>query len=140
MTRSDILEYLGGQFAALEKESGQGIFDDASGYKLPIDATMRRVGVLEANLATGTVADTLNEAAYAVAEYHALRRFRFLIATRIDYPAEKMMARTQLFSQIDALLKEAADRASTFGYGVVTASDYGLFTLGLDIYEPEATV
>lgn len=138
MTRSDILAYLTGQFRALETESGQGSFDDSEGYKLPIDATMRRLGVSESTIATGTVADTLGEAAFAVAEYHALRRFRFLIATRIDYPAEKMMTRTVLFSQIDALLKEASERATSLGYGVVTSSDYGLFTMSLDYLEPES--
>jgi hypothetical protein len=138
MTRDDIAEYLHNQFAALEEEAGQGLFDDTEGYKLPIDATLRRLGVAESSIAAGTLADTLSEATYAVAEYHALRRFRFLIATRIDYPAEKMMARTQLFSQIDALLKEASERASTLGYGVVTASDYQFITLALDYLEPEA--
>lgn len=138
MNRSDILAYLQDQFAALKNESGQGGDDSSQGYKLPIDATLRRLGVSESSLATGTIADTLNEAAYAVAEYHALRRFRFMIATRIDYPAEKMTTRTQLFSQIDTLLKEAADRATVLGYGVVTSSAYGLFTMDLDYLEPEA--
>jgi hypothetical protein len=138
MTRDDIAEYLHNQFAALEEESGQGLFDDTEGYKLPIDATLRRLGVAESSIEAGTLADTLSEAAYAVAEYHSLRRFRFLIATRIDYPAEKMMARSQLFSQIDALLKEASERAGVLGYGVVTTSDYGLYTMSLDYLEPEA--
>ena len=137
MTRADLLTYLTGQFGQLESETGQASADTIGGYKLPIDAALRRLGVSELNLATATVADSKAEAALALVEYHALRRFRFLVSTRIDYPATQMMnSRSQIFRQIDDLLKETEERCSTLGYPVADANDYGMLHLNLDILEP----
>jgi hypothetical protein len=125
ITRADILYYLQDALSDLAEETGQGQEDSPTGYKLPIDAALRRLGNVDPTAPTSP--DTLTEAAYALAEYNALRRFWTMSAQRVDTITGPNFAttRSQLFANIEKLLKEAADRCALLGYPVIVGDQGG---------------
>lgn len=139
MTRADILAYLQDSLLALSAETGQVTTDTAAGYKLPIDAALRRIGATD--LVTPTIPTIANEAVLALAEYAALRRYWFKVTPRIDTNTQQSFSvgRSQIFLHIKDLLAEAADRCALLGYPVVVgdlSSGFSTISLNLDYIEP----
>lgn len=125
--RADILDYLNGALSALADEvndADQDEDDGVEGYKLPIDAALRRLGVAKSALATASIDDAREEPAYALAHYYALERFWTTASKRIDTNTGQnfSVGRSQLFLHIKDLLERAAGTCALLGYPVV-ASD-----------------
>jgi hypothetical protein len=139
LTRANLTSYLASTFAPIARETATMPSDTSDGFALPIDATLRRLGTAESLLATGTVAVGLENAAYALAEYHSLLRFWRLLATRVDMPATGIMSpRSQIFRQVGDLLKAAEARCAALGYPITEKSSSYLVRIGLDYIEPGA--
>ena len=132
MTRTDLLTYLSDLYDEISSEWSN--FNAATFYAAPLASTFRRLGVDE----SAEIATADQESAEALGEYYSLRRFLARVATRVDYPADKMMqARSQLFKQIQDLLKEAEGRCASLGVTVTGGTDYSMMTMALDYIEPE---
>lgn len=128
MTRDQILAYAVSLFSALADEAGTPLNDTATGLAYQLDAVI-----------AATADDSDNAPAQqALIEYHALRKMRYSLAARPDFDATaKAAGRSQVFTQVDALIKDAAGRASAAGHPVATPAAYGLHALALDYLEPE---
>lgn len=136
MTRADLLAYLQSVFGALAAETGAPLTDTENGFKHPLDSAFRRLGVGESDLAAAQTASV--EAAQALAEYFALRRFRSLLAARVDFDATAVQGpRSQPFNHVTALLEEAASRCAATGYGVGGDEGAARVRWNLDYIEPE---
>lgn len=135
MTRAGLLAYLQSLFGSLAVETQTPLTDTETGFKYPLDAAFRRLGVAEADLATAET--TSVEAAQALGEYFSLRRFRALLAARMDFDATGVQGpRSQPFEHVSALLEEAADRCAATGYGVGGDEGATHVRWNLDYIEP----
>lgn len=144
ITRAAIVEYLQYSLTSLATETGASELDDLDGYKLPIDAALRRAG--ETSVTVPTLADSYTEAVFALAEYAALRGYWKVASLRIDITGPDFKTtRSQLFLNIEKMLKVAADNCALLGYPVVIsdksndlASGFAMVHLELDYVEPKS--
>lgn len=129
MTRADLLTYLAATFTALGAEAGVPLTDTAAGLAYPLDSAMFGLG-----------SDTGNtEAGHALGEFYALRRMRYAVAGRVDFDATAIKkGRSQIYEQIDALIKDAERRATATGHP--TAAGGSLTTINLDYIEPDLVI
>jgi hypothetical protein len=139
ITRSTIAFYLDEQFRDMAESVGQDT-DPNIGYKPDIDNAYRALGKSESSLATATVEDANVNAAYALAEYYAARRFWRRLGGRVN-------TRTGLNSydfdgqrkQAKEMMEDAQRRCAAFGYDV-SGEAWSLADLNLDWLEPELVV
>ena len=130
MTRADLLTYAASLFAALAEEAQIPLEDTAAGLKYQLDGVQ-----------AATAADSDNaDAQQALIEYHTLRKMRIALAARSDVNSTGIRkGRSQIFEQVDSLIKDASERSAAAGYAVASAGDYGHTALTLDYLEPEDT-
>jgi len=132
MTRSDLLLHARAVLPELAAECGVVLADNEEGIARQLDMALRDVA-----------GDTANDAAgEALIEYHCLRRFRYALGARVDFDATAVQGkRSQIFNQVDLLLKDAIGRAAAAGHPV-TAAKAGsqLVRVNLDYLEPGADV
>lgn len=130
MTRAELLAYASSLFAALAKTANVPLDDSAAGLAYQLDA------VIDA-----TTGDSDNSAGQqALIEYHALRKFRFVLAASADVNSTGIRkGKSQIFEQVDTLIADASSRSAAAGYPVATTGEYGLTAINLDYLEPEAT-
>lgn len=138
MTRAQLLAYLAVEFAALFAETGIEADDTDDGIGFALDQTFRKLGAT-GDLSAASAADDEVEAAQALGEFYTLRRFLRALGGRSEFDATAVKAgRTQVFTQVSDLLKDAAQRCTALGYAVTTVVDENaLMTLQLDYIEPE---
>ena len=116
VTRATLIDYLSAMIAELADEAQIEIADTASGFKYAIDQAIADLSDDTENLT----------AAYALAEYHALRRIRSAFAARIDFDATAIQSkRSQLYNQVDHLIADAANRASAAGHPITSGGSSG---------------
>ncbi len=137
MSRADLLTHVQHMLPEIAIEAGVTLAEDTTtqgGIAVPgitreLDAAVRDLG-----------SDTGNQAAgEALIEYHVLRRCRYAVGSRLDFDATAVQAkRSQIYNQIDALIKDAADRCAATGHPIAQTSGSRLVTLNLDYLEPEA--
>jgi hypothetical protein len=136
ITRANIANYLDEQFsklaAAIEQDS-----DVVFGYAPDINAALRKVGKLESELATATVADSQRDTVFALAEYYAARRIWRQLGDRINFSADGTSVNYQhMLANVKAIMEDAASKLAVLGYDV-TGQAWGLGWLNLDYLEPE---
>jgi hypothetical protein len=129
MTRADLLTYLAATFTVLGAEAQVSLTDTAAGLAYPLDSAMTALG-----------SDTGNtEAGHALGEYYSLLKFRYAVAGRVDFDATAVRkGRSQIYEQIDALIKDAQQRAAATGHP--TTAGNNLTSINLDYIEPDLEI
>lgn len=136
ITRANIADYLDSQFSALAASVGQDT-DSEIGYGPDIDAALRKLGTARSDLATATLADSDEEAALALSEFYALRRFWRQLGDRVKHTMGTTsydFASQQ--ASVKAMLDEAKSAVAALGYDV-TGEGWSTAYLNLDWLEPE---
>ncbi len=137
-TRSQALDHLANEFAALAVEIGLPESDTQDGFGPPLDRALRALGYAEFALPTASVTDTEIPAFLALAEYYALLRFQRALAVRGDIDKQKLIGpRSQIFQQVRDLLDAARDNCASYGYALTGAPAWEFGQLGLDYIEAE---
>ena len=139
VSRANIANYLDGQFsklaAAIEQNS-----DPMFGYKPDIDNALRKVGKLESELPTVTVADSQRDTVFALAEYYAARRIWRQLGDRIDFSADgSTFTFRYMRDNAKAVMEDAASKLAVLGYDV-TGQAWTTGWLNLDYLEPEDAI
>lgn len=136
ITRADLAEYLNSQFSALAASVGQDTVL-ATGYRPDIDNALRQLGKSRSEVATATLEDSQEEAAYALAEYYAARRFWRQLGDRVNRSTGKVSySFTNQLNTAKAIMDDAAARCAALGYDV-KGDGWSIGTLNLDWLEPE---
>lgn len=136
ITRADLAEYLNSQFSALAASVGQDTVL-ATGYRPDIDNALRKLGKSRSEVATATLEDSQEEAAYALAEYYAARRFWRQLGDRVNRSTGKVSySFTNQLNTAKAIMDDAAARCAALGYDV-KGDGWSIGTLNLDWLEPE---
>lgn len=132
MTRADLIDYARSMFDALGGEARVSLTDTPGGLAHQVDAVLTALG----DAAGDTASD---EAARALMEYHTLRKLRIAAAARTDTDATAAQrGLSQLFSQIDRLTADAAQRCAAAGYPVTAAQSFGITALNLGFLDTPA--
>src|SRR5688572_8510632 len=134
VTRENIANYLDSQFSSLASAIGQ-IDEPVLGYKIDIDLALRKLGKSRSELASATVEDAQEEAAFALAEYYAARRFfrhfGTFINTKVD---DSQFDYKQAQVNVKAIMDAAEEVCAALGYDTA-ASGWGIGWLNLDWLE-----
>lgn len=136
-TREQIAAHLAAEFGELLDEAGiTPLADD--GLKQPIDAALRYLGLLEADL-PGPFGDTISpQSLYTVAEWTTLRRIQRAISTKVDIEVDAPQVskkRSQLFAQVGRLV----DDAKVAAYAYIDSDEQDEWQVGwmnLDLLTP----
>lgn len=138
VTRDAIALHLNSQFSALATAISQASdTDTADGYGPDIDQALRDLGETT-SLDTVTLTDAQAPAAFALAEYYALRRFERQMALKVDVQAGSLSQKNGTVpSTLRSLTEEAKDRASALGYVPGGSNFWTYGQLNLDYIEPE---
>ena len=140
MTRDDLIEFIGAEFAALINAASMVATDTVDNFGPAIDATLRKLEVPEGGLANADVPLGYEQDALDLVAYHSLRRIVRQLAALVDLTVDAPMvrqARSQAFAQAKLLLELAAADVQALGYavgagaGAITAGRYNL-----DFIEP----
>lgn len=134
ISRANIATYLDTQFSSLAAAIEQ---EDAllAGYDPDIDNTFRKLGTLESDLATATLADSDRTIGFALAEYYAARRIYRQLASRINVTVDGSQFSYQYTLQAaKTLMDEAEKLCATLGVDV-TGIGMGMGYLNLDFLE-----
>lgn len=135
LTRADLVTYAAEVYVDLAEFAGIDSGDTVAGHKLPIDQTMRKMG-----LAAGAViADELEEDAYALLDYYSLLRLSKRLASRRDVDVsgaggasfKRRTERTQLRED----LEDARKIVEALGYSV-SGEGFKSGEILLDYLEP----
>jgi hypothetical protein len=130
LTRDDILEYISGTFSELGVKLSQVFSDAPTTYKPVIDQVLKALHVSTPTSYAATASDDDLEKVYALAEYYTLQKLLKAAAAQIDINSDAPVlqgTRSQLFSHIRDLLKEAALRVEELGL------DTSNYAVGVDI-------
>lgn len=128
MNRAEMLDYAWSLFGALADETGIPLTDEPAGIEYQLDAALEDLGDDTGNHAAGR----------ALIEYHALRKFRIGAAARLDFDATAIKrGKSQIYTQIDALIEDAGRRCGAAGHPTTAATAYGLAAVNLQIIEPD---
>jgi hypothetical protein len=109
ISRADIAIYLDTQFSSLAAAIEQNVDLDA-GYEPDIDNALRKLGTVEADLATATLADADRAIGFALAEYYAARRIYRQLASRINFTADGSQFNYQYVLQAAKTLMDEAEK------------------------------
>lgn len=116
LARTDIANYLNGQFSALAVSVGQSA-TPLTGYSPDIDNALRKLGKTEAELATATVDDSLRDAAFALGEYYAAKRIWRQLGDRVNHTqGESTMNFTDQRKNAKDMMDDAANLCAALGY------------------------
>lgn len=120
ITRADIATHLDSQFSAMAASIGQADSDETpTGYGVDIDLALRKLGKTRSELASATLEDSQEEAAFALAEYYAALRFWRQLGDRVntetgttsyDFRDQRKSAKE--------MMEDAANRCALLGYSV----------------------
>jgi hypothetical protein len=143
MTRTQAAAYLESQYSNLRKEILQALTDaSATGYGPDIDQALRKLDVVEADLATATVEDADVRVFLALCDYYCLRRMARRAATKVDLPdtfAREGSGRESISRNVRELLKEAKATLDSMGISLGDDDAWQMIRLNLDFVEPEPT-
>jgi hypothetical protein len=138
LTREALASYLDSQFSALAAAIGQDA-DPLLGYEPDIDLALRKLGKSRDELASATLEDSQEEAAFALAEYYAARRFWRQLGDRVNRSTGKVSFNfTNQLATAQAIMEDAAAKCAALGYDVA-GSGWGVGYLNLDWIENEVT-
>jgi hypothetical protein len=112
-------------------------------YDAAVDMALRAMGVLEADLSSFIVADSLTVDYIALVDYFTLESFLRHTPTFADiqaYTPAIAKKRSQIFTQLRALRDDAAHKAAALGYTAIATDGVDSWQLGrvnLDYLEPD---
>lgn len=135
ITRTLIADYLDSQFSGLASIVGQDD-DPEEGFRVDIDLTLRKLGVARDDLFTASLEDSQEDAAYALAEYYAARRFWRQLSDRANVKVDdSQFDYKQVLTNIQQVMNDAAAACAGLGLDVATAA-WSSGYLNLDWLEP----
>lgn len=136
IARGVIADYLNEQFSALADAVGQSS-TPLTGYKPDIDGALRKLSKTESELATAIVEDANRDAYFALAEYHAARRFWRLLGANANVKVDdSTFDYKTVIANAKMLADDAQARCEALGYDV-TGSGWGTLYLNQDWIEAE---
>src|SRR5688500_16191859 len=123
--RVDIAAHLDTQFSILAQAIEQAASDaTAAGYGSDIDLALRDLGVARDDLESATLDDSLEKAAFALAEYYAARRFFRQFGVMIGVKADdSQFDYKQAQTNVKTMMDEAERLAVALGYNPVPTID-----------------
>lgn len=140
MDRVSAMAYLSTEFAELATDAKFSSGQTSTAYSTAIDNSLRKLGVVEEDLATADVVQADIQKYLKLLEYFALKRFERLLAVRFDAEVGQkavVASRSQAFKMVQQLVEEARSELAVLG--VVVGGDNKTFEMGrinLDFLEP----
>lgn len=118
LARIDLARVVAAELAPALRITGLPASDESGAMKEPLDRTFRALGFAEADLATATVTEGMEQLAITWASYHVLKRAVFMFGLK---GAEKD---TKGYAQVVELLDDTYVSAKRYGLREITATPY----------------
>jgi hypothetical protein len=138
--RASALAYLTSEFAELATDAKFSSTQTSTAYNTAIENSLRKLGVVEEDLATADVVQADIQKYLKLLEYFALKRFSRVLSIRFDAEVGQkavVATRSQAFKMVEQLIEEARSELAVLG--IVVGGDNNIFEMGrinLDFLEP----
>jgi hypothetical protein len=145
MNRTAASAYLTTEFAEIATDAQLDAAALAIAYSTVIDMALRKLGYVEADLATANVGQESLGAYIALLDYYALNRFAAkLYSVRVDATVNNAISasRSQAYKALSSAVDKAAAYCASLGYPVDAAGQAQTMEVGrfnLDFQEPCTT-